>query len=64
MESVSRNLTHYKKYVALWTASTGSYFGSNITTLALQVLVLVRLGGNAVDVGWVSSARWLPYAAL
>lgn len=44
--------------------STVSYFGSNITTLALQALVLVRLGGNAVDVGWVSSARWLPYAAL
>lgn len=64
MDSVSQNLTHHKKYVALWTASTVSYFGSNITTLALQVLVLVRLGGNAVDVGWVSSARWLPYAAL
>lgn len=59
-----RHLTQYKKYVVLWTSSTVSFFGSNITTLALQVLVLVGLGGNALDVGWISSARWLPYAVF
>lgn len=44
-----------------WAASTVSQFGTYVTTLALQVLIVVDLDGSATDVGLVGSARWLPY---
>ena len=47
-----------------WAASTVSEFGTSVTTLALQVLVVVTLDGSATDVGLVNSARWLPYLVL
>ncbi|WP_145040119.1 MFS transporter [Paenibacillus sp. Y412MC10] len=58
------NLTNNKSYVFFWLASTISYFGTYITTLALQVLVVVNLEGSTVDVGWINSSRWLPYVLL
>ena len=51
-------------FVRFWAASTVSGFGSYVTTLALQVLVVVMLVGTATDVGVVNAARWLPYLAL
>jgi len=51
-------------YLAFWTASTVSAFGSYITGLALQVLVVVTLKGTATDVGLLNAARWLPYLLL
>ncbi len=45
----------------LWTASTVSGFGSYVTIVAVQVLVVETLHGSAADVGFVNSARWLPY---
>lgn len=45
----------------LWTGESVSAFGTYVTLLALQVLVLVTMHGNAQDVGWVNAARWLPY---
>lgn len=51
-------------YLAFWTAGTVSDFGSYVTSLALQVLVVVTLKGTATDVGLVSAARWLPYLLL
>jgi predicted MFS family arabinose efflux permease len=47
-----------------WVASTVSGFGTSVTTLALQVLIVVTLHGSATDVGLVSAARWLPYLLL
>ena len=44
-----------------WTASTVSGFGTYITTLAVQILVVVTLHQQAAGVGLVSAARWLPY---
>jgi hypothetical protein len=44
-----------------WTASTVSDFGTPITTLAIQVLVVTTLSGSAAEVGLVNAARWLPY---
>lgn len=44
-----------------WWGEAVSGFGSGITLLALQTLVVVTLGGTAVQVGWLNSARWLPY---
>ncbi|MHA3704203.1 MFS transporter [Jatrophihabitans sp. YIM 134969] len=44
-----------------WLASTLSGLGSYVTVVAVQVLVVVDLGGSAAQVGLVSSARWLPY---
>ncbi|KAB2331545.1 MFS transporter [Cytobacillus depressus] len=57
-------LREQKSFVRFWTASTTSNLGTYITTIALQVLVVVNLGGSAVDVGWVSASRWLPYVLL
>lgn len=57
-------LRHHNNFVRFWMASTTSYFGTYITSLALQVLVVVNLHGTAVDVGWVNASRWLPYVLL
>ena len=51
-------------FVRFWAASTVSDFGTYITTLALQVLVVTTLAGSATDVGLVNAARWLPYLVL
>jgi MFS family permease len=45
----------------VWAAATVSGFGSYVTTLAIQVLVVVTLHEGAAGVGLVSAARWLPY---
>jgi len=44
-----------------WVASTVSAFGTYVTTVALQVLVVDDLGGSATDVGLLNAARWVPY---
>lgn len=48
-------------FPAFWTASTISAFGTSVTTVAVQVLVVVSLHAGATGVGLVSAARWLPY---
>ena len=47
-----------------WWGEAVSGLGSAITTLALQTVVLVTLAGSVTQVGWLSSARWLPYLVL
>jgi MFS family permease len=47
-----------------WLAETVSSFGTYVTLLALQTLVVLTLDGTAQDVGWLNSARWLPYLVL
>jgi len=47
-----------------WQADAVSGFGSYITLLALQTLVVLTLHGSAVQVGWLNAARWLPYLVL
>ncbi len=47
-----------------WWGEAVSGIGTAITTLALQTIVLVTLDGGATEVGWLSSARWLPYLVL
>lgn len=44
-----------------WAAASVSSFGSYVTTLAIQVLVVLTLHGGAAEVGLVNAARWLPY---
>ncbi len=48
-------------FARLWTASTVSDFGTYITTLASQVLLLDTLHASATDMGLVNAARWVPY---
>jgi len=48
-------------FLLYWGSYTVSGFGTYLTTVALQVLVLVDLAGNSVDVGILNAARWLPY---
>ncbi len=48
-------------FLPFWTAATVSAFGTYVTTLAVQVVVVVTLHDGATGVGLVSSARWLPY---
>ncbi len=47
-----------------WWGEAVSGLGSAITYLALQTIVLVTLAGDAAQVGWINSARWLPYLLL
>ncbi len=44
-----------------WAASTVSGFGSYVTALAIQVLVVITLHQGAAGVGVVNASRWLPY---
>lgn len=47
-----------------WAGEAVSALGTYVTLLALQTIVVLALGGSAQDVGWLNSARWLPYLAL
>ncbi|WP_232660384.1 MFS transporter [Pseudonocardia sp. TRM90224] len=51
-------------FTRFWLGESVSSFGTYITQLALQTLVVLTLGGGAQEVGWLSSARWLPYLVL
>lgn len=48
-------------YGSFWAAATVSSFGNYVTTLAIQVLVVLTLHGGAAEVGLINAARWLPY---
>jgi MFS family permease len=47
-----------------WWGEAVSGFGAAVTLLALQTLVVVTLGGGPVQVGWLNTARWVPYLVL
>jgi MFS family permease len=51
-------------YRRVWVAATVSSLGSYVSVLALQVLAAVTLHANAVQLGLINSARWLPYPIL
>jgi MFS family permease len=51
-------------FTRFWTASTVSGFGTPVTVLAVQILVVVDLGATATEVGLVRAAQWLPYLAF
>jgi len=48
-------------FTRFWWGGAVSSFGTYVTLLVLQTLVLLNLRGTAQDVGWLNSARWLPY---
>jgi MFS family permease len=60
----SQRLGDCAGFGSFWAAATVSGFGTYITSLAIQVLVVVSLHQGATGVGLVSSARWLPYLLL
>jgi MFS family permease len=45
----------------LWISTTVSDFGTYVTTVALQVLVVKYLHASATEVGVINAARWVPY---
>ena len=51
-------------FVRFWWAETVSSVGTYVTLVALPTLVVLTLDGTAQDVGWLNSARWLPYLVL
>lgn len=51
-------------FARFWWAEAVSGFGTAITLLALQTLVVVTLQSDAVAVGWLNTFRWLPYLVL
>lgn len=51
-------------FARFWLGEAVSSFGTYVTLLALQTLVVLTLHGTAQDVGWLNSARWLPYLVL
>ncbi|MDQ2837712.1 MAG: MFS transporter [Actinomycetota bacterium] len=60
-EQAAERLGECPGFLRFWNASTVSGFGTYITTLAIQVLVVLTLHEGAAGVGLVSAARWLPY---
>jgi predicted MFS family arabinose efflux permease len=53
-----------RSFLLYWRAQAVSGFGTYITLLALQTLVVLTLHGSAAQVGWLNSARWLPYLVV
>lgn len=51
-------------FTRFWWAESVSSFGGYVSLVALQTLVVLTLDGDAQDVGWLNSARWLPYLVL
>ncbi|MFE7507539.1 MFS transporter [Promicromonospora sp. NPDC057488] len=47
-----------------WAGEAVSELGTYVTTVALQVLVVVTLGASATELGIVNAARWVPYLVL
>lgn len=61
MSGTSRGrLGDLSSFGRFWIVSTVSDFGTYVTALALQVLIVVTLRGSATEVELVSAARWLP----
>lgn len=48
-------------FLRYWRATAVSGLGTYVTLFALQALVVLELDGTASDVGWLNSARWLPF---
>ncbi|OYV60934.1 MAG: MFS transporter [Actinobacteria bacterium 21-73-9] len=48
-------------FVRFWMASTVSDFGTYVSAIAIQVIVVFTLHKGAAGVGLVGAARWLPY---
>lgn len=53
-----------RSFLLYWRANAVSAFGTYITLLALQALVVLTLHGSTADVGWLNSVRWLPYLVV
>ena len=53
-----------RSFLLYWRANAVSAFGTYITLFALQTLVVLTLHGSAAEVGWLNSARWLPYLVV
>ncbi len=53
-----------RSFLLYWRANAVSAFGTYITLLALQTLVVLTLHGSTAEVGWLNSVRWLPYLVL
>ena len=53
-----------REFLLYWRANAVSAFGTYITLLALQTLVVLTLHGSTTEVGWLNSARWLPYLVV
>ncbi|WP_405217175.1 MFS transporter [Agrococcus sp. Ld7] len=47
-----------------WSVELATETGLGLAVIALQTLVVLDLGGGATEVGWLSSARFLPYVVL
>ena len=60
-KKLTASLRNAPGFVRFWMASTVSDFGTYITTIALQVIVVVSHHTGAAGVGLVTAARWLPY---
>ena len=64
--SVPRPATAFppRGFTRFWWGEAVSSFGTYVTVLALQTLVILTLNGSAQEVGWLNSARWLPYLVV
>lgn len=51
-------------FASFWAAGSISVFGTYVSVIALQVLIVETLHGTATDVGLVNGARWVPYLLL
>lgn len=54
-------LRDHPAFARYWTAVTVSGFGTAITPVALQLLIVTTLGAGSAAVGLINGARWLPY---
>lgn len=53
-----------RSFLLYWRANAVSGLGTYVTLLTLQALVVLTMHGSALQVGWLSSVRWLPYLVV
>lgn len=47
-----------------WSVEVATDIGIGLAFIAFQTIIVLDLGGGATEVGWLQSARWLPYVIL
>jgi predicted MFS family arabinose efflux permease len=54
-------LRRYPDFLKLWGGQSVSLFGSQITEVALPLTAVLVLHANAAQMGFLNTARWLPF---
>ncbi|MFI1913356.1 MFS transporter [Nocardia sp. NPDC020380] len=62
--SIARKVVSGRDFRLLWLGQTVSLLGSNVSTVALPLVMVVTLGAGTFTVGLLTSVAWLPWLVI